>query len=517
MCVSVCGSGNNHIVGMWVWPNYHLPDVYLQLTVGGADPSLMDSGSKTGKVYLRPHRPGKKWKPVLLSLFPPSTNGVGRLEIQDVAGGGAAGDLSGGVRRHHPHLDRKVKVVRLSEVLSVLRLPPNAEACPMENMSAFCVESQDRTLVFAALKDDCVDWVDKLCLSSFKTGNSSANAPARMEENQIYASADEAPRFWVVVQKTEAATRCGLEGPFWLEVGGASLLLREAQKKIVVGEWPYEQLRRYGSHQSVLTIEAGRRCSSGPGIFSFESSQVDRIFSLIQSSIKQRAPPSAPRSPLPKTPSMAAALETKLKIQGRKSPSLEEGPHAQEDRGGQPDATPAPITLMPLPLLPTQTPPSRRAAVHQSDGIYADPAECAPPTMKPPPTKALYIDPARVLPLKPPGAADSPPPQTDQRDSVYSEVLDRVSPHQNQQSGDPETERPEEPVYAEPTAGAEPEPDRTENKPDPFAQLYAKVCKPHKGPPPESENRTGATPPPTRLTRGEEPPDDVIYENLGII
>uniref|UniRef100_A0A3B3I5T9 IRS-type PTB domain-containing protein n=1 Tax=Oryzias latipes TaxID=8090 RepID=A0A3B3I5T9_ORYLA len=451
-------------------------------------------------------------------------------------GGGAAGDLGSGIRRHHPHLDRKVKVVRLSELISVLRLPPNAEACPMENMSAFCVESQDRTLVFAALKDDCLDWVDKLCLSSFKvknqsshsTGNNSGNVHAHLEENQIYASAGEARQFWVAVQKTEAATRCGLEGSYWLEVGGASLLLREAQKKKLVGEWPYEQLRRYGSHQSVLTIEAGRRCGSGPGIFNFESSQAEKIFSLIQSSIKQRAPPSAPltqeaplqpRSPHPKTPNMAAALEAKLKIQDRKSPSLEDGPHAQEDRGGQPDAAPAPITLMPLPLLPTQNPPSRKVPVDESDGIYADPAECAPPIMRLLPSKALYIDPTSVLPLKPPGAAESPPPQTDDHDSVYSEVLDRVSTHRNQQSGDPNKEKPEEPVYAEPTAGAEPDRDGTESTPDPFAHLYAKVCKPAppRGPSPESEARPSAAPPPTRLTRGEEAPDDVIYENLGII
>lgn len=41
-----------------------------------------------------------------------------------------------GVRRHYqPHGDRKQKVVRLSEIISVLRLPPNAEACPMVSLS----------------------------------------------------------------------------------------------------------------------------------------------------------------------------------------------------------------------------------------------------------------------------------------------------------------------------------------------------------------------------------------------
>lgn len=50
----------------------------------------------------------------------------------------------------------------------------------------------------------------------------------------------------MVVQRTDAATRCGLQGSYWLEVGRESLLLREKQKKNIVREWPYELLRRYG-------------------------------------------------------------------------------------------------------------------------------------------------------------------------------------------------------------------------------------------------------------------------------
>lgn len=51
-------------------------------------------------------------------------------------GVGVGGDHGAGVRRHHQvHVDRKVKVVRLSELISVLRLPPNAEACPMVSRS----------------------------------------------------------------------------------------------------------------------------------------------------------------------------------------------------------------------------------------------------------------------------------------------------------------------------------------------------------------------------------------------
>lgn len=52
-------------------------------------------------------------------------------------GGGAGGDGSPIIRRHHhPHMDKRIKVVRLSELLSVVRLPPNAEACPMVGISS---------------------------------------------------------------------------------------------------------------------------------------------------------------------------------------------------------------------------------------------------------------------------------------------------------------------------------------------------------------------------------------------
>lgn len=92
-----------------------------------------------------------------------------------------------------------------------------------DNMSAFCVDTEDRALVFAAPKDDCLSWVEKLCHSTFKVGPlaspihgyhithrwvqvvpphlclslflsqqgfQQSSSQLCMEENQIYASAD---------------------------------------------------------------------------------------------------------------------------------------------------------------------------------------------------------------------------------------------------------------------------------------------------------------------------------------
>ncbi|XP_020788640.2 docking protein 1-like [Boleophthalmus pectinirostris] len=461
----------------------------------------MDSTTgKTGRVYLRPRKSGKKWKPVWLTLVPPSSSGVGRLEIQD-----QGGSLEGPGRRRHQALgDKKPKIIRLSELLNVLKLPPNAEACPMENMCAFCVETQDRTLVFADLKDDCAEWVDKLCHNTFQFQKTSVpELKPQMEENAIYASADDVSDFRVTVQRTDAAVRCGLQGGYWLHVGRESLLLKDAQKS-KVQEWHYELLRRYGKDKGSLSIETGRRCDCGPGTFIFETSQAENIFSLIQSTIKRKTTNTAPsaghvlevdksmpvnrqaHSPiLPRTPefnSMSSIFENKLKMDNEEviTPSH-----------------PAPITLMPLPSLPTQEIRSKSAM----DSVYADPQEC----MKSPEVSlGLYVDPASILPLTPPVNAE---PSQNKLHSVYSEVFDKVSI----KSHSAEKCEHDDHIYSEPVKGmAEKEEEKKEEdvkKVDPFAHLYAQVCK---------TNKRAASPQPKK-EETEKKEAEVVYENLGII
>ncbi|XP_029360664.1 docking protein 1-like isoform X2 [Echeneis naucrates] len=438
-----------------------------------------------------------------------------------------------GVRRHHQPLgDRKMKVVPLSELISILRLPPNAEACPMDNMAAFCVETRDRTMVFAALKDDCMDWVEKLCRSTFQRGGSSGSSELHMEENQIYASAEQASEFWVVVQRTEAAVRCGLQGSYWLQVGREALLLRESQKKSNVKEWPYELLRRYGRDQVTLTIEAGRRCDSGPGTFTFETEQAEKIFSLIQSTIKRKTFKGSPsnheqvakkikgaspcsHSPVLKLPDavgVADFLGGGLRMEDRKSPILFEkrSVHSQ----------PPPITLMPLPLVPELDSPSGGCHSNQSDIVYANPADCIQSAPKL--STAQYIDPASVLPLKPPVPLQ-PGPNTQRPDSVYSEVYDKLSPRSATRAPIQTTQ--DEPIYTEPESQDQKETPRSDRKLDPFAHLYAQVSKPGSSPGrSKSPNSTPSCPtPPSSVGGNTTPvdsgqcPDDVIYENLGII
>ncbi|PWA15971.1 hypothetical protein CCH79_00020878, partial [Gambusia affinis] len=380
---------------------------------------------------------------------------------------------------------------------------------------------------------------------------SSGSIQVHMEENQIYASADEAPQFWVVAHKNDAATRRGLQGSYWLQLEQQSLLLRDTKKKTKVMEWPYELLRRYGHDKVSFTIEAGRRCESGPGTFSFETQQADKIFNLIQSNIKRNALGTAsgsqsqdtekvlvtniqPHSPLPKVPdltNMADILENKLRMQDRRSPVFDNMAKGLDDSVGPSEGSPAPITLMPLPSIPTLDGTSRDKIKSQSDAIYADPNVCRPSIVVPKLATAQYIDPAKVLPLKPlfsldpdaalPIASDSNPKmKADVPDLVYSEVYDKISPDKNKEPVlQKATKTSEEPIYSEPVSRKESDCQQPEPKPDPFAHLYAQVCKAptsSRTSAPVTTTTTSSTTTGSSTSR-EEPLDDVIYENLGII
>ncbi|NXU91431.1 DOK1 protein, partial [Xiphorhynchus elegans] len=109
-----------------------------------------------------------------------------------------------------------------------------------------------------------------------------------MAVNSIYYSRDEVNAFWVTVQRTEAAERCELRGTYVLKAERDSLVLKEPQTNEILYVWPYRLLRRYGRDKVMFSFEAGRRCDSGPGNFTFETKQGNEIFRLVEASIQEQ-------------------------------------------------------------------------------------------------------------------------------------------------------------------------------------------------------------------------------------
>ncbi|XP_069488621.1 docking protein 1 [Ambystoma mexicanum] len=251
----------------------------------------MDRPVREGQLYVQHQKFGKKWKKNWVVLYPASQFGVARLEFFDTKESSAQME-----RPNTKRLDRKI--VRLAECLSILPLP--TETCPKINMAAFYVETNDKSYIFAAEKQDSTEWISKLCEIAFPNTPGDPNKPSESESsskdvnymqmavNSIYFSRDEVNEFWVTVQKTEAAERCGLHGPYALKAGQDGLILKDARTKQALFNWPYKLLRRYGRDKVMFSFEAGRRCDSGPGNFTFETKQGNDIFLIVESSIKEQ-------------------------------------------------------------------------------------------------------------------------------------------------------------------------------------------------------------------------------------
>ncbi|XP_054846211.1 docking protein 1 [Eublepharis macularius] len=251
----------------------------------------MDPPLKAGPLLLQ-QPPGlrlgaKRWKKGWFVLFPASPHGVARLEFFDCKEGATAADRVGTKR-----LDKKI--VRLADCVSVAPVP---DSFPKVGLAVFRLETSERTYLFAAQPQDASEWVAKLCEAAF-LGNSGKGAPLatepggqrplEMATNSIYYSRDEASEFWVTVQKTEAAERCQLHGVYVLKASRDSLVLRDPHSGQPLHTWPYRLLRRYGRDKVMFSFEAGRRCESGPGNFTFETKQGNEIFRVVEAAIQDQ-------------------------------------------------------------------------------------------------------------------------------------------------------------------------------------------------------------------------------------
>lgn len=212
----------------------------------------LETPIKDGILYQQQVKFGKKsWRKMWGLLYAGGPSGVARLESWEFRDGGLGptGDRSGGPSRRGER-----RVIRLADCVSVL--PADGESCPRDT-SAFLLTTTERSHLLAAQHRQ--EWMDPICQLAFpgtgesSSGSGEAEAPKRdrvpMEENSIYSSWQELVEFPVVVQRTEAAARCQLKGPYLLLLGQDSIQLREPPSPQPLYTWPYRFLRKFGSDQ----------------------------------------------------------------------------------------------------------------------------------------------------------------------------------------------------------------------------------------------------------------------------
>ncbi|KAJ8372219.1 hypothetical protein AAFF_G00293380 [Aldrovandia affinis] len=322
----------------------------------------MDTHVKEGPLYVQHHKIVKKWRRGWAVLFANGPSGVARLEVFE--GERPSGEGGGGWRA-----DRKV--IRLSECVTVLATP--SEPGPQEDSASFCVRTVDRAHVFAAHAQDSGQWVDRICHIAFQGGKGTDSQQSKMEENLIYESREQNQEFRVTMQRTEASERCGLQGAYWLSVGSHALVLSEGDTRRALLTWPYRLLRRYGHDKGSFSMEAGRRCESGPGSFTFDTPQSGQLFACVEAAIREQR-----------------AL-------------VEEGPASE--RGGR-----------------SPVPPGAASFLAPPEPVYSQPLDCVR-TPAPPP-EPVYSDPLDSLEVTPPLSPSSGCHHDDALDPLYSEVYE---------------------------------------------------------------------------------------------
>ncbi|KAG8128421.1 hypothetical protein E2320_015287 [Naja naja] len=219
-----------------VFPSF--PDILLIL--------LLESDSKLMHQKLGGR---KTWRKVWVQLFADSPFGVARLEYFEARDGGAAGKatLKKGER----------KVIRLSDCVSVERAKD--QSSPKDTV-AFYLCMLERNWLFAA--DQPNKWIEYICQLAFQ--------------------------FPVSVFPTEASARCQLKGNYLMVSLADQLVLKDVQSGQIQYNWPYTFLRRFGQEKSVFSFEAGRRCDSGEGIFTFNTSQAVEICKAVSAAIEHQ-------------------------------------------------------------------------------------------------------------------------------------------------------------------------------------------------------------------------------------
>ncbi|XP_042349617.1 docking protein 3 [Plectropomus leopardus] len=260
----------------------------------------MDVIFKEGKLYLQGVKFGKKtWRKVWMVLFKPSSMGVGRLEFSTLFDNNAAADQRKVARPKTPER----KVVRLSDCLSVVPAPK--ESCP-SSCTAFYLNTTQCTYTLASTSSQ--EWLSALCLLAFQKdpGESDKGAFERgnslmMEDNDLYSSWKTDPtlppnQYQVTVQSTEASRRCKLSGDYLVCTDNEAVILLAIDTGHTLYRWPYRLLRKFGQVEGGFSIEAGRRCESGEGVFIFLSRHGPQIFQNIsrQCSVESRSSPQLP-------------------------------------------------------------------------------------------------------------------------------------------------------------------------------------------------------------------------------
>ncbi|KAJ8396751.1 hypothetical protein AAFF_G00013500 [Aldrovandia affinis] len=274
-----------------------------------AQSRAMEIPAKEGMLHLQGFKFGmKSWRRAWAMLFPPSSFGIGRVELYSLRDSGGSGPGPTQAKQGLKEADKRV--IRLDDCVSVCAAPE--EACPRD-CTAFYLSTTQRTYALAAPSADA--WVTVICQLAFQKNDRDPELKSRtlnketpMSENELYSTWSshtpaEPGEFRVTVGQTKAADRCKLSGSYLLSVSREALTLRDTHAAQPLYRWPYQLLRRFGHDKDMVSFEAGRRCDSGEGQFTLLSHSAAQIYRAIEEGIRHQSSPEPKTNPRTSPPS----------------------------------------------------------------------------------------------------------------------------------------------------------------------------------------------------------------------
>lgn len=180
--------------------------------------------------------------------------------------------------------DKNPKIITLENCVKITQEPPPA--------NLINIVTKTETLTLNALNDkDLKDWVEALQSVAFKDKTQPPPRNSVMEEdNDLYCTSYTDGIFTVNLQAADLAQiNCSLEPKtYTMHLTATEIQLKnlDVNGATIVAKWPYRYIRKYGYRDGKFTFEAGRKCDTGEGVFSFHHINPQEVFRCMGAKMK---------------------------------------------------------------------------------------------------------------------------------------------------------------------------------------------------------------------------------------
>ncbi|KAL7742918.1 hypothetical protein ACLKA6_002067 [Drosophila palustris] len=195
-------------------------------------------------------------------LFKASRHGIARLEICENKD------------------DKNPKIFTLENCVKITQEPPPANLIQI-------VKRNGQLTLNTNSDEELKEWVTALQMVAFCDISGLHAAHGAIEEdNDLYCSSFDG-LFIITLIPSEASIRCNIEPrTYMLQMTPTELQLKSEDLNVTIAMWPYRFIRKYGYRDGKFTFEAGRKCTTGEGVFTLDHTNPQEVFRCMSAKMK---------------------------------------------------------------------------------------------------------------------------------------------------------------------------------------------------------------------------------------